>query len=307
MGNANHMIRWLLANGKKDEARRILLKYHAGGDSTSRLVSYEIAEIEENLQLEASVLSETSYMDLIKTGPNRRRTMIAVIVGLFAQWNGIGVVSYYLTLVLNTIGITATSDQALINGLLQVFNWFAAIFAGALMVDRIGRRPLFLISVAGMFLSYIVWTVLTSVFTKTLNQDAGHAVVAFIFIYYFFYDIAWTPLLQAYPVEIYPYTLRGRGLTVTLISTFVGLIIGQFVNPIAMESLGWKYYIVFCVLLAVLFVLVYFLFPETKGRTLEQIAEVFDGKSHAAGHVGESTGGDEETATHDKMEVVQKD
>lgn len=253
------------------------------------MVAYEVREIKENIRLEAESISSVSYIDLIKTAPNRRRTLIAVLVGWFAQWNGIGVVSYYLTLVLNTIGITETADQALINGLLQIFNWIAAIVAGALMVDRAGRRTLFLISTAGMLVSYVIWTVLTSVFTRTLDERAGHAVVAFIFIYYFFYDIAWTPLLQAYPVEIFPYALRGRGLAVTLTTTNCALIVGQFVNPIAMRDIGWKYYIVFCCLLALLLVLVYFFFPETRGRTLEQIAEIFDGKNHTMGHSGQSS------------------
>lgn len=238
-------------------------------------------QIEENLKAESEALSETSYFDLVRGPANRKRTLIAAIVGFFAQWNGAGVVSYYITLVLNTIGITKTRDQALINGLLQVFNWLAAVLAGALMVDRIGRRKLFLISTAGMCMAYVIWTALTSHFTRTLDQHAGHAVVAFIFIYYFFYDIAWSPLLMAYPVEIFQFTLRARGVSVTYGTTFIGLIIGQFVNPIAMSKIGWKYYIVFCCILFVLFFVIYFLFPETKGRTLEEIAEIFEGPSAA--------------------------
>ncbi|KAF6805297.1 lactose permease [Colletotrichum musicola] len=280
--------RWLVANGKAEKAREVLVRYHAGGDESSPLVDHELKEIEENLRLEQEASKQSTYLDLVKTGPNRRRTFIAVVVGLSAQWVGNGVISYYLTLVLNTVGITQTKDQALINGLLQVFNWFAAVFAGAMMVDRIGRRKLFLISTAGMLVCYIVWTVLTSVFTRTRDERAGYTVVAFIFIYYFFYDIAWSPLLLSYPVEIFQYTLRGKGLSVSLGSTFGGLIIGQFTNPIGMANLGWKYYIVFCCYLAILLVTIWFVFPETKGRSLEQIAEVFDGKNHslAGGGIG---------------------
>jgi MFS family permease len=235
-------------------------------------------QIEESLRIESETLSTTSWLDLIRTGANRRRTMIALIVGWFSQWNGVGVVSYYLTLVLDTIGITKTRDQALINGLLQVFNWLIATFLGALMVDRVGRRKLFLVSTAGMLGSYIIWTALTAHFVATQSEIVGRVVVAFIFIYYFFYDIAWTPLLQAYPVEIFPYTLRSRGLTVSYISAFTGLIVGNEVNSIAMKAIGYKYYIVFCCLLALLLVIIYFLFPETKGHSLEEIAEVFEGK-----------------------------
>ncbi|CAI4214114.1 unnamed protein product [Parascedosporium putredinis] len=259
--------RWLIAHGRNAEARAIFVKYHAGGDENSALVNYEMKQIEENLKAESEALSETSYFDLVRTPANRKRTLIAAIVGFFAQWNGAGVVSYYITLVLNTIGITKTRDQALINGLLQVFNWLAAVLAGALMVDRIGRRKLFLISTAGMCMAYVIWTALTSHFTRTLDQHAGHAV-------------------------IFQFTLRARGVSVTYGTTFIGLIIGQFVNPIAMSKLGWKYYIVFCCILFVLFFVIYFLFPETKGRTLEEIAEIFEGPS-ASRRVDEEKLGDD--------------
>lgn len=269
----------MVSRDRKDEAHKVLADWHSGGDLFSPLVVFELSEVESAVLEEAEVLSQVSWLDLIRTPANRKRTLIAVLLGWFAQWNGVGVVSYYLTLVLNTIGITEVKDQTLINGLLQVFNWIAATFAGALMVDRLGRRSLFLVSTAGMLVSYVIWTGLTAHFVSSGGEASGRAVVAFIFLYYFFYDIAWTPLLQAYTVEIYAYTLRGRGLSTALISTQIGLIVGNQVNPIAMEKIQWKYYIVFCCLLAVLLVIIWFLFPETKGYTLEEIREVFEGKS----------------------------
>lgn len=261
-----------------DEARQVFADRHAGGDMASPLVEFEMKEVQDSLAVESEAMSGTSWLTLIRTPANRRRTVIAVIVGWFSQWNGVGVVSYYLTLVLDTIGITESKDQTLINGLLQIFNWIIAISLGALMVDRVGRRTLFLVSTAGMLVSYIVWTVLTAQFVQTKDTALGRAVVGMIFVYYLFYDIAWTPLLQAYPVEIFPYTLRGRGLSVSYISAFVGLIVGNQVNSIAMQNIGWRYYIVFCSLLALLLVLIWFLFPETKGHTLEEINEIFEGK-----------------------------
>ncbi|KAF9765838.1 hypothetical protein IL306_001805 [Fusarium sp. DS 682] len=269
---------WLVSKGRKEEARKVLVEYHAGGDADSPLVDFEMQEIELALTQEADAISAVSWAELFRTPANRKRTLIAVIVGWFAQWNGVGVVSYYLVLVLNTIGITKVKDQTLINGLLQIFNWLASTFLGALMVDRLGRRTLFLLSTGGMLVSYAIWTGLTAHFVGSRDESTGRAVVAFIFIFYLFYDIAWTPLLQAYPVEIFPYTLRGRGLSITYISTFTGLIVGNQVNPIAMKAITWKYYIVFCCILAVLFVIIWFLFPETKGHTLEEIREVFEGK-----------------------------
>ncbi|GKT89005.1 lactose permease [Colletotrichum tofieldiae] len=285
--------RWLMRRGRKDEARRVFADYHAGGKLNDPLVEFEMREVENTLGEEAEAMSQSSWFELVRTPANRKRTLIAVILGFFSQWNGVAV-----TLVLNTIGITEVKDQTLINGLLQIFNWVISTFLGALMVDRLGRRLLFLMSTAGMLASYIAWTGLTSHFVASRDEATGRAVVAFIFIFYFFYDIAWTPLLQAYPVEIFPYTLRGRGLSITYVSAFTGLIIGNQVNPMAMKTIAWKYYIVFCCILGVLFGLIWFLFPETKGHTLEEIREVFEGKT--ANKMVDVEGGDHGEDKQDK-------
>ena len=97
-----------------------------------------------------------------------------------------------------------------------------------------------------------------------------------LFVFYFHYDIALTPLLYSYPTELFPYEWRSWGVAFTLIVTNVALIIGQVCNPIAMAQLGWRYYIVFCILDAILIALVWLLFPETKGRSLEELVELFD-------------------------------
>ncbi|CAI6050771.1 unnamed protein product [Clonostachys chloroleuca] len=273
--------RWLVAHGRRDEARQILVKYHAGSDENSALVDFEMAEIEAALQFEADTANSNSWLELVRTPANRWRTLIAFIVGWFAQWNGVAIISYYLSLLLNTIGITEAKDQTLLNALLNVSNWIGAVFVGAMMVDRLGRRTLFLISTGGLFVCYVIWTTLTGLFVGADNKALGQPVVAFIFLTYFCYSIAWAPLLQAYTVEVYTFTLRGRGLSFLLTTSFSALILANQVNPIAMQTLGWKYYIFFCCLLLCLFWVIYFLFPETKGRTLEEIRDVFekDGRS----------------------------
>lgn len=187
-----------------------------------------------------------------------------------------GVVSYYLTLVLDSIGITNSFDQTLINGLLQIFN-FAAALGAAFLVDRLGRRTLFIWSGIGMLISYIIWTACSAVNNEDNNKAAGYVVVVCLFAFYFHYDIAYTPLLMSYPTEIFPYTLRSKGITCELLSIYCSLVIAAFVNPIGMENLGWKYYIVFCCFLVIFLAVTWIFFPETKGRSLEEIAEIFDG------------------------------
>jgi MFS family permease len=193
----------------------------------------------------------------------------------------VAVVSYYLTLVLDTVGVTDPDTQTLINGLLQIFN-FAAAISGAMLVDRLGRRTLFLWSGVGMLISFVIWTACSAVFDSTQNNALGRTVIAFVFIFYFHYDIAYTPLLLGYPTEIFPYSIRSKGLTVELLSVYGSLIILAFVNPIALENIGWHYYIFFCCFDVFSLVVTWFIFPETKGHSLEEIAGVFDGPGAVA-------------------------
>ncbi|KAI1622440.1 general substrate transporter [Exophiala viscosa] len=267
--------RWLIANGKIAEARAILARFHTGGDSNHELIEFEMAEISQAIEAEREA-KNTKWSSLVATPGNRRRLFIVVCVGAFAQWNGVAVVSYYLTLVLDTVGITDPDTQTLINGLLQIFNFWAAVSA-AFLVDRLGRRTLFNWSGIGMLVSFVIWTACSAVFDINGNKSAGIAVVAFVFIYFFHYDICYTPLLFGYTTEILPYSLRAKGLTAELLSIYGSLVLLAFVNPIALENIGWHYYIVFCCLLVVIVLVAFFLFPETKGHSLEEIAEIFDG------------------------------
>jgi len=184
--------------------------------------------------------------------------------------------SDYLAPILKSVGITSSVTQAGINLALQVWNAFFA-FGGAISAERFGRRPLWLLSASGMLASFIVVTALSATFAEHQIKAAGSATVAFLFIFFAFYDIAFTPLSIAYPVEILPFSLRAKGLAVNLTTVFGAGFFNQFCNPIALEAIAWKFYFVYVGTLAAMIPTIYFLFPETKGRTLEDIAKVFDG------------------------------
>lgn len=267
-----------MANARKDEARAILACYHTGGDATHALVNFEMDEIESAIMLERSVQT-SSWKSLVSTPGNRKRTLITVLLGIFSQWCGSSVVSYYLTLVLNSVGVTNPDTQTLINGLLQLFNFIAAITA-AVLVDRLGRRLLWNWSGIGMLISFIIWTACSATFANSdgaASNSLGIAVIAFIFVYYLHYDIAYTPLVLAYPTEILPYTIRSKGLSLELGIIYGSLVVLAFINPVALDAIGWKWYIFFCIILAISVVCNWFLLPETRGHSLEEISELFDG------------------------------
>ncbi|EIN08369.1 hexose transporter [Punctularia strigosozonata HHB-11173 SS5] len=273
--------RWLVNRGREADALRTLAYYHADGDEDHPLVRYELEEIKAAIEFDKTVAANVGYKSLFTSPGNRKRMRIVIALAFFSQWSGNGLVSYYLNKVFDTIGIKSPTIQLLINGILQIWNSFWTIFA-SFLVDRAGRRVLFLTSAAGMFFAFLFQTVCTAQFALHESQAAAHAVIAFIFLFYGFYDLAFSPLIVSYTVEILPYPLRAKGLTVFSFALSLSLIFNQYVNPIALKHLGWKYYIVYVVWIVFEFVYCYLFVVETKNRTLEETAALFDGEQAMA-------------------------
>ncbi|KAK9324375.1 general substrate transporter [Lipomyces orientalis] len=270
--------RWYISKNRHDRARSILTKYHANGDNNSELVEWEMVEISRSIELERMAAKSTSWSNLWKTKGNRHRLFISVTLGVFSQWNGAGIVSYYMSIVLASVGVTSVKNQTLINGFMQLWNLIFAVIA-ANVADKLGRRFLFLSSCIVMLASYCMITALSASFAKTGVNATGVAMIPFLFVYYAGYDLAFTPLLVSYPAEIWGFMDRARGLVTVYISVFSALMFNLFVNPIALESLAWKYYLVYIAILVVLTLICYFFYPETRGHTLEEMGKVFDGDS----------------------------
>jgi len=268
--------RWLVAKGKPERARGILGKLHGNGNINDPLVNMEMAEIEEALEFERQNTNVT-WLELVGTPGNRYRMFLGITVGLFSQWSGNGLISYYLFKVLDNIGITDSKTQLLINGGLSIFSWILAN-SGAFITDRLKRRPQFLASTIAMTICFAALTACTGVYTNTGAPAAGIAVIVFIFLYSAAYSLAWTPLTVLYPTEIMPYHIRAKGLAVSSLAVNLALFFNSYVNPIGMDNLGYKYYFVYIAWLPVEVLVIYFFYKETKGRTLEELAVVFDGQ-----------------------------
>jgi MFS family permease len=144
--------------------------------------------------------------------------------------------------VLKAIGITDPFVQLLINGILQSWNLSWAV-TGALLAERVGRRILFISSCVCMLLFFTLQTVCSARYAITQGDSAARSVIAFIFLFYASYDIAFTPLVYSYTLEILPYSLRAKGFTIFNLVISLALIFNQYVNPIALRAIGWKYYV----------------------------------------------------------------
>lgn len=126
---------------------------------------------------------------------------------------------------------------------------FLVSMFSAMLVERVGRRPLFLISTLGMLISFIIWTICSSFQQRTQNQAAGRAVIAMIWTHGFTYALAWSGLLVAYTVEILPFKIRAKGLMIMNLAIQVALTLNNYANPLGFDHLlpNYKFYIIYTV------------------------------------------------------------
>ncbi|WQF77407.1 Putative major facilitator, sugar transporter, major facilitator superfamily [Colletotrichum destructivum] len=274
--------RWLISKGKEAEAKRVLIKYHGNNNENDEFANWELAEISTTLRLEKEASAQSGWMELVRTPGNRKRCGLIIATAIFSQCSGNGLVSYYLSVILGTIGIKDSITQAYINGGLTIWSWLVSLTA-AFFVDRVGRRVLFLFAGVGMLISFSVWTACSAVYAQTESASAGIAVVAMIFVFYGVAGAAWPGLTVSYTVEILPYNIRAKGLNLCFCFTALSGVFNQWVNPLGLEQLEWKFYFVYIAILVIECLVIYLFFVETKGPTLEEISMLFDGKDSAAG------------------------
>lgn len=90
--------------------------------------------------------------------------------------------------------------------------------------------------------------------------------------------MGWNALTYTYMVEIFPFQQRSKGIAFEQLTVRLANFFNTYINPIGLDSIGWKYYIFYCVWMIVEISTVYFLFPETHNRTLEELSFMFEGK-----------------------------
>lgn len=267
--------RYLVSKDRDDEAFAILTKYHAEGDANSELVQAEMAQIRATIKLEMEN-SKQSWMDLLRTKGMRRRVFVTAFLGLFTQMSGNTLLSYYQNLLFEMMGYTTTFAKTRINIANQCWNLMNAV-AIALIVTRFPRRWMFMLSAALMTLTFMAICVGFErlSYAKQIgvkNPAAQKAALFFFFAYSPCYNIGNNSLTYTYLVELWPYAQRSMGIGLQQV---FGKLAGFFsinVNPVAIRGIGWKYFAIYCGWITFEGFFVYFFYPETYGRTLEELA-----------------------------------
>ncbi|KAJ5770208.1 uncharacterized protein N7511_002259 [Penicillium nucicola] len=287
--------RWLARNDRWEEAQSVLTLVHGKGDPNSPFVMAEMQEIRDMCEFEREN-KDVSYMELFR--PKMiHRTMTGIWCQIWSQLTGMNVMMYYITYVFSMAGyegnatLLASSIQYIINVVMTV--------PALIWVDRWGRRPTLLVGAtlmmiwmfanAGIMGKYgiVVPGGIKGVAEESMRLSGAPAqgLIACTYLFVASYAPTWGPVSWVYPPELYPLRVRGKAVALATSANWAfNTALGLFV-PSAFANIRWQTYIIFGVFLFVMLLHVYFLFPETAGKTLEETEQIFE-DPHGIPYIG---------------------
>jgi sugar porter (SP) family MFS transporter len=229
-------------------------------DSASQQVDEIMAEFSY-----IGVENEVTFVEMFR-GKCRKALVISAGLVLFQQITGQPSVLYYAASILQSAGFSLAADATRVSILLGVFKLIMTGVA-VVVVDRLGRRPLLLGGVSGIVISLF----LLGSYYIFLDNAAVLAVVGLL-LYVGCYQISFGPMGWLMIAEIFPLRLRGRGLSIAVLVNFAANALVTFAFSPLKDLLGAGIlFYIFCAIAVASLVFIYFIVPETKGLTLEEI------------------------------------
>ncbi|KAK3722527.1 hypothetical protein LTR37_002519 [Vermiconidia calcicola] len=273
--------RWLLGQDRRDEAFEIVKRLHAKHDDPNHATARsEFYLMEKQFELDKTFTMRP--FEIFRTTPNLRRVFVACLLMWGNQFLGIFVITNYGVLIYTSLGLL-TFRPLLLNACWTTFTILGNSWT-AFYVDRFGRRTFLLIGASGCVISLIFEAALTAEFLGSTNTAALNATVFFLW----FYILFWSSLIDAtqyvYVAEIWPNHLRSQGTALGIAAFYLASEVTLVAAPVALNDIGWKFYLVLICPSIVYIVIMFFVFPETKGRTLEEIGALFGDDQHVASH-----------------------
>ncbi|KAJ5717360.1 hypothetical protein N7488_003006 [Penicillium malachiteum] len=263
--------RWLLTQGRDEEAMAFLTKYHGNGDPNARLVRLEMEEMREGIRIDGIDKRWWDYRPFVTTHSGRWRFAQVVMISVFGQWSGNGL-GYFNSTIYDVLGYTSSSMQLLLNLINQIVS---AIGAGTAvcLTDRMPRRPVLIWGTLACAIAMAINAAVSIPIaeTGTIDPAKGQAALAFYYIFNVIFSFTYTPLQGVMPAEALETTTRAKGLALSGFMVSTISFISQFASPIGLGNISTNYFWIFVGWDLFESVCWYFFCVESQGRTLEEL------------------------------------
>ncbi|GAW13474.1 hypothetical protein ANO14919_028600 [Xylariales sp. No.14919] len=262
--------RWLVSQERYDCALEVLTRLHG-----SAAAEEEIRTIRETVEGEASVIEQsgTSWADMFR-GPVLRVTLLGTGVQMFQQTTGTNGIFYYAPKLFKKGGIIDPNLANLATGGIGV-TLFLSAWIPVFYFDRFGRKTWFQVGLVGMVIALTGICVFQQHAADYPQSPANYAIIIFPYLFFTFFNMSWSAGSWTYASEIFPLPLRAKGNALCTASLWVSNFVVAQVSPPIESATGYGLYILFIIICIIAFLFVRYYLVETKGRSLEEMAEVF--------------------------------
>ncbi|KAI1265219.1 general substrate transporter [Xylariaceae sp. FL1019] len=263
--------RWLLTHERYEEANKAI----AG------LRGYEIDSQETALERDIILDSirasgvfggkSTPFKALLTNGKTQhfRRMLLGASSQFMQQVGGCNAVIYFFPILCEQFITVGDHNMALLLGGVNAVVY--AIFVSWFLIERVGRRKLFIWGTVGQGLSMVL--AFAALIPGTSSAAIGTCVALFTYIASF--GATWLPLPWLYPAEISPIMTRAKANAVSTCTNWLFNFFIVLITPILVTNIGWGTFLFFAVLNSTFIPIIYFFYPETAYRSLEEIDIIF--------------------------------
>ncbi|KTW28185.1 hypothetical protein T552_02044 [Pneumocystis carinii B80] len=279
--------RWLASHDRWEEAQFIISKVNNSNNFNSPEVVSEIKDIKEAVE---SDKDSVGYLALFSKG-SRTRTFVGFFTQVWQQFTGMNIIMYYVTNVFQMAGYSGVSNL-LISSIQYVLNVIMTVPA-LLFIDRWGRRPTFIYGAVLMAILLFAESIFMAIgghyvpsyhgseyirWTMEGHRNLANAVIACSYLFVCVFAPTWGPCAWIYVSEIFPHNQRTKANGFCTFANWTFNFILAIFVPTAFKNIQWKTFLIFATFSVTMAIHVYLMFPETCGRSLEEIEQIWRDK-----------------------------
>ncbi|KAF1361731.1 general substrate transporter [Lizonia empirigonia] len=267
--------RFYVKCGRLDDAAKSL-SILRGHPADSNYVKDELAELEANFQYESKNM-QSGWLSCFTGGwsspnSNLRRVMLGMALQMMQQWTGVNFVFYYGTTFFKTVGLKNAFVISMITTAVNVGSTPLSFWT----VEKFGRRVLLIYGALGMLVCEFVIAIVGTV--DEGSKAASMCLIVFTCFYIFFFASTWGPAAWVVIGEMFPLPIRAKGVALATASNWLWNFVIGFITPYMIDeqygNLKTKVFFVWGATCTACVVFAYFLVPETKGLSLEQVDQM---------------------------------
>ncbi|SPJ70319.1 related to quinate transport protein [Fusarium torulosum] len=291
--------RWLAHHNREEEARQVLadlrdlptdhelielefLEIKAQSLFEKRSLAEKFPHLQEQTAMNTFKLQFVAIGALFKTKAMFKRVIVATVTMFFQQWTGINAVLYYAPQIFGQLGLSSNTTSLLATGVVGIVMFIATVPA-VLWIDRLGRKPVLAVGAIGMGACHLIIAVILAKNINNFenNQAAGWGAICMVWLFVVHFGYSWGPCAWIIIAEIWPLSTRPYGTSLGASSNWMNnFIVGQ-VTPEMLDGITYGTYILFGLLTWIGAAFIWFVVPETKRLSLEEMDTIFGSEGTA--------------------------